>query len=279
MLRQHCTRMIFKQIFEHKSVYRTLQVNVTRSFYDNHEAINHFIKYLRKRQITIGTKAEAYGKHVYGPPRGMIVKVEAPNMHDFLVLRLQRWWKRQKENYKEYIEKQQFEKYIKGGPDLAAAKYVIECGGKIRLKNHNEWLDKTKKRELLKFPEEYDENFILEEIDFNGYPIQYEHLDFIFNLYDLRTLSFRGCKTINDWSLDKLSAEFPNLELLDVSECENVTERGLEALYRMPNLKKLTATNFHGSAAFDLTCFLLEDVNPYLKCEIQQPKYKSLPRE
>lgn len=279
MLRQRYTRMIFKQIFEHKSVYRPVQVNVTRSFYDNHEAISHFIKYLRKRQVTVGTKAEAYGKHVYGPPLGMLVKVEAPNLHDFLVFRLQHWWKRQKDNYKEYVEKEQYKKYILAGPDLAAAKYVIECSGKIRFKNHNEWIDKTKKNELSKLPEEYDENFILEEIDFNGYPIRFEHLDFIFNLYNLRTLSFRGCKTIDDWSLDKLSAEFPKLEHLDVSECENVTERGLEALYRMPNLKKLTVTNFHGSAAFELTCFLLEDVNPYLKCEIQQPQYKCLPEK
>ncbi|XP_060823872.1 distal membrane-arm assembly complex protein 2 [Bombus pascuorum] len=279
MLRQRCTRMIFKQIFEQESVYRPLQVNVTRSFYDNYEAINHFIKYLRKRQITVGTKAEAYGRHVYGPPLGMIVKVNAPDLHDFVTLRLRCWWKRQKENYQKYIEKEQYKKYIIAGPNLAAAKYVIECSGKIRFKNHDEWIDKTKKSELSKFPNEYDENFILEEIDFNGYPIPYEHLDFIFNLFDLRTLSFRGCRTINDWSLDKLAAEFPNLEHLDVSECENVTERGLEALYRMPNLKKLTVTNFYGTAAFDLTCLLLEDVNPYLKCQIQQPKYKSLPKK
>lgn len=276
MLRQRCTHTIFKQIFEHKSVYRPLQVNVTRSFYDNYEAINHFIKYLRKRQITVGTKAEAYGKFNYGPPQGMLTKVSAPDLHDFVSLRLRLWWKRLKQDHKEFVEKEQYKKYLIAGPDLAAAKYVIDCLGKVRFKNHNEWIDKTKTSEIEKLPKEYDESFILEEIDFDGYPIQYEHLDFIFNLFDLKTLSFRGCRTINDWSLDKLSVEFPNLEHLDISECRNVTERGLEALYRMPNLKKLTVTNFNGTAAFDFTCFLLEEVNPHLKCEIQQPTYKRL---
>ncbi|KAF3421916.1 hypothetical protein E2986_01463 [Frieseomelitta varia] len=276
MLRQRSTRMIFKQIFEHGTDYRSLKTKVTNSFYDNYEAIVYFIQYLRNRHLTVDKRSESYGKFSYGPPQGMYFKVEAPTVYDFLSLRLQYWWKRQKENYQEYVETEQYKKFVTLGPDLAAAKFVLECGGKIRFKDNDEWLDKTKRDKILKLPEKYDESYVLEELDLSEYPLRYEHLYFIFNLYYLKTLSFKGCETINDWFLDKISAEYPNLEQLDVSECKNVTERGLEALYRMPNLKKLIITNYRGTAAFDLTCFMLEEVNPFLTCQVQQPKYKTI---
>lgn len=276
MLHQCYTRMVFKQIFKHKTDGNLLQINVTRSFYNNYEAIMHFIQYIRKRQATVGTKPKQYN-HTYDPPRGMLLRIEAPNLYDFSTLRLRDWWKHKRDSFKEFVESNEYEKYATLGPDLAAAKFIIFVGGKIRFKNHDEWIDRTKKNEISKLPNIYDESYILEEIDLNRFPLRYKHLHFIFNLYSLKSLNFRGCKTVDDWFLDKLSAEFPMLEHLDISECENVTERGLESLYRMPNLKKLIVTNFYGSAAFDLTCFMLEDVNPYLVCQIQQLKQKCLP--
>ncbi|OAD60907.1 ATP synthase subunit s-like protein [Eufriesea mexicana] len=240
MLHQRYTR-IFKQIFRHKTVDNSLKVNVTQPFYDNYEAIMHFIQYLRKRQAVVEIKPDKY-EHVYGAPRGMFFKVEAPNLYDFCTLRLRDWWNHKKDSFAESAENFQYKKYEILGPDLAAAKFII----------------------------------FVEEIDLNKFSLRYKQLHFIFNLYYLKSLNLKGCKTVDDWFLDKLSAEYPTLEYLDISECENVTERGLEALYRMPNLKKLIVTNFYGSAAFDLTCFMLEDVNPYLVCQIQQLKYKHL---
>ncbi|XP_017766869.1 PREDICTED: ATP synthase subunit s-like protein [Eufriesea mexicana] len=274
MLHQRYTR-IFKQIFRHKTVDNSLKVNVTQPFYDNYEAIMHFIQYLRKRQAVVEIKPDKY-EHVYGAPRGMFFKVEAPNLYDFCTLRLRDWWNHKKDSFAESAENFQYKKYEILGPDLAAAKFIIFVGGKIRFKDHDEWIDKTKTNEISKLPNEFDETYILEEIDLNKFSLRYKQLHFIFNLYYLKSLNLKGCKTVDDWFLDKLSAEYPTLEYLDISECENVTERGLEALYRMPNLKKLIVTNFYGSAAFDLTCFMLEDVNPYLVCQIQQLKYKHL---
>ncbi|CAK9798591.1 Distal membrane-arm assembly complex protein 2 [Anthophora plagiata] len=276
MLLQRCTHKI-KQILKCRSVCNSLQINATHSFYNNYEAIMHFIRYLRKRQIVVGTEPikDPYKNNV--APKRMLFKHDVPNTYDFLTFNLKEWWQHKKEEFAKMVEEDQYKEYVKLGPDLAAAKFVIYFGGKVRFKNHSEWLDETKKHEISKLPTEYDATYILEELDLNGYPLRFEHLQFILNLYYLKKLSFKGCKSIDDWALDKISVEYPSLEHLDISECENVTERGLEALYRMPNLKRLTTTNFHGTAAFDLTCFMLEDVNPYLTCEVQQVKYKRIP--
>lgn len=272
--------MLWAQIFERRTACNPLQFTGVRSFYNNHEAVMHFIRYLRKRQIAVGTDSleKKWNDTTERPPEKMFFKFSPPKSSDFLTFHWKDWWKEKKDQFLKYIEKRQYEQYLKLGPDVAAANFVIEFGGKVRFKGHDEWLDRTKKKEVSELPKDYDESYILEELDLNKYPLRYEHLHFIFNLYYLKTLSVKGCKTIDDWALDKMSAEFPSLEYLDVSECENVTERGIEALYRMPNLKKLIVTNYHGSAAFDLTCFMLEDINPYLTCLVQQPKLKTLPQ-
>ncbi|XP_017886883.2 uncharacterized protein LOC108629038 [Ceratina calcarata] len=280
MLNRQYARVLWTQIFERKTVCNPLQFIGVRTLYNNHEAVMHFIRYLRKRQITVGTDSleKKWNDTTERPPDKMFFKFSSPKSSDFLTFHWKDWWKQKKDEFLKFIEKRQYEQYVKSGPDIAAAKFVIEFGGKVRFKGHDEWLDKTKKKVISQLPKDYDETYILEELDLNKYPLRYEHLHFICNLYYLRSLSLKGCKSIDDWALDKLSAEFPSLEYLDISECENVTERGIEALYRMPNLKKLIVTNYHGSAAFDLTCFMLEDINPYLTCLVQQAKIKTLPQ-
>lgn len=276
MLYHRYSRMLFKQISDYKTVYNPLNVNeiIRYKFYDNYEAISYFIKYLRKREFNTRLEPKSYYKVKRKAPRGTLIRNEAPNTYDFFTFRFHEWWKRKKDNFYEYVENDKYQKYVKYGPNLAAALFVVQMNGKVRFKNHDEWINK--KNEIFELLEKNNTNYVLEELDLNGYPIRYEHFHFIFNLYYLKSLSLRGCESINDWYLDKLSAEYPMLEKLDISECKNVTERGIEALYRMPNLKILIVTNFYGSAAFDLTCFMLEDVNPYLTCQIQQPKYKYL---
>ncbi|KZC12234.1 ATP synthase subunit s-like protein [Dufourea novaeangliae] len=170
---------------------------------------------------------------------------EVPQMHNFFTFHTKHWLEYLKKKYITYAQNRMYKENLKLGSDLASAKCVL-------------------KREA---------------IDLKGFPIQFETIDTICNLFQLRWMSLRGCKTINDWAMDKIVAEFPALEYLDVSECINVTERGLEALYKLPNLKKLIITNFYHTAAFELTCVMLEDINSYLKCEIREPEKKLLPDE
>ncbi|CAL7951379.1 unnamed protein product [Xylocopa violacea] len=275
MLNRRPTKIFkhLKQIIDISRRTRNLiQHNVPQLFYNNYEAITFFIKYLRKRQALsepVSQKTEE--------KRSIVEYLMILGTSDFS-FSLKEWWAKKLDEMRRSVEKDTYERYIRLGPDLAAAMFVIKIGGKVKFKGENEWIDRTKKERISKFPKKFDPNYILDELDLNKYPLRYEHLHFIFNLYYLRSLSLKGCRTIDDWALDKLSAEFPMLEYLNISECKNVTEKGLGALYRMPNLKAIIVTNFQGTAAFDLTCFLLEDVNPYLQCIVQQPKYKSLPK-
>ncbi|XP_076753757.1 distal membrane arm assembly component 2 [Xylocopa sonorina] len=278
MLNRGPTGVLFKQIIDiSKDACNPLKHNVPQLFYNNFEAINQFVQYLHQRYAAFGIRPIKYcDYHKERRLPGTVMSYGAPNMSDFFSFNLRHWFTRKRDEFRRSFERNAYGEQLKLGPDLAAAMFVIKIGGKVKFKGENEWIDKKNKDKISKLPKKFDPNYILDELNLDGYPLRYEHLDFIFNLYSLRSLSLKGCQTIDDWAVDKLSAEFPMVEYLDISECKNVTERGLEALYRMPNLKKLTVTNFKGSSAFDLTCLLLEDINPYLKCEVQQPKYQSL---
>lgn len=132
-------------------------------------------------------------------------------------------------------------------------------------------MDKHKNYPL---PNKYDPDYIVEAIDFSGVDLHYEGLFCFANLARIEWLSLKGNSLLDDWSIDKLSTMFTTLEYLDISECKLVSERGLEALYRMNTLKTLKVTNWHGSEAMEYTCLLLEDVNPNLTIEILPPPEK-----
>lgn len=211
----------------------------------------------------------------------IFTSAEAPEVYNFLTFNLKEWWQHKKREYRKFVQRENYKNYVNLGPDLATAQFVLRSGGRVRFKGTDEWLEwtKTKGKKMPALATTYDPRFTLEAVDLKGHPIEFDNLANLLNLYHIKWLSLRGCRTIDDWALDKLSSEFPMLEYFDISECINITERGLEALYRMPNLKKLIITNYSNSVALELTCFLLEDVNPFLKCEIREPEKKLLPDE
>ncbi len=51
---------------------------------------------------------------------------------------------------------------------------------------------------------------------------------------ELKYLNVSGCPLIDDWCLDCLGQEFADsLLLLDLSECPQVTEKGLASLHKL----------------------------------------------
>jgi len=159
------------------------------------------------------------------------------------------------------------------GADLAGSYFIIARGGRVKFHGNNDWVEKDEKG-LYNLPKKFDPTYSLEAIDINGIDLYYEGLSNICGLMKLKWLSFKNCKNIDDWGLDKISAEYPQLEYLDISGC-SITERGLESLYRMTLLKKLIVTNYNRSATFELTCMMLEDCVPGLICEILMPESKA----
>ncbi|XP_046752118.1 distal membrane-arm assembly complex protein 2 [Diprion similis] len=177
-------------------------------------------------------------------------------------------------------EDQQFikERHEILGSNLATSHFLVHRGAKVKFLGRPEWVEKDPKGNY-NLPSSFVPDFVLEAIDLNGIGLYYEGLDNMRYLNELTWLSFKGCKTIDDWCLDKMSSYYPKLKYLDISDCEQVTERGLEALYRIHSLKKLIVTNHHASPAFELTCMMLEDCSSQLKVDMKLPVKDSVSAE
>ncbi|XP_043252326.1 distal membrane-arm assembly complex protein 2-like [Colletes gigas] len=280
MLLQHFARIVPKQSLNCITSFKN--VNIARTFYNDKKSVVQLTQNRRKQREIAKLKHEHDLKKPLRRPtlRTSIIlfSTAAPEVHDFWTLNLKHWWAHQKVEYRKFAQERTYEKYVRSGPDVATAQFVLKYGGRIKLRNHNDWIDKDTKGGPT-IPKDFDPHFNLEGIDLRGYPLEYDNLRTICDLYHLKWLSLKGCSTINDWAVDKIAFEYPMLEHLDISECINVTERSLEALYKIPNLKSLVVTKYHDTPVLELTCIMLEDVNPHLKCHILMPETKCLLEE
>ncbi|XP_015434593.1 PREDICTED: ATP synthase subunit s-like protein [Dufourea novaeangliae] len=269
------------KILDYTTFHQKLYINIVRGFYNDRGAISFLLQNLRTKRTNpaniVYKEKKKMDDTTYTDTSLVFFSTEVPQMHNFFTFHTKHWLEYLKKKYITYAQNRMYKENLKLGSDLASAKCVLKRGGRVKFYNQD-WIE-IEKGKPPQLPTIYDPQFVVEAIDLKGFPIQFETIDTICNLFQLRWMSLRGCKTINDWAMDKIVAEFPALEYLDVSECINVTERGLEALYKLPNLKKLIITNFYHTAAFELTCVMLEDINSYLKCEIREPEKKLLPDE
>lgn len=266
-----CMMAIPKQLA--KKLTANIVTNNLRTFYNGKETAQFLAEELRQRRVKFHetTEVATTTSLKFGTVFKRLTTSAAPEESDFSFNNMEKWLKHMIE--KTTIKDQSYNKqrHCILGNDLAAAHFLLYRGGKVKFKNHTEWLQENAKDSI---PNVYDPNYYVEAIDLNGFNIYYEGLENLFGLKYLKWISFKGCPLIDDWYIDKISAEFPTVEYLDISECQKVTERGLESLYRMPNLRRLIVTNHYNSSAFELTCLMLEDVNPYLKVEMQEATRK-----
>lgn len=249
-----------------KSVIAKIITNNVRTFYNDSESAIFFAEQLRERYKQQHAappekpKKQFPWKYLYGGPRP---EGTDSFLKNYIYDRRKKMRLRKTEDMGLLHKRQKLL-----GIDLGAAVFIVHCGGKVKFKGHTDWIDYSTRKTI---PKEYDAKYHIEAMDLNKFDISYRGLDNIISLAHLQWLSFKGCPSFDDWHLDKISAEYPILEYLDISECKNVTERGLESLYRMAFLKTLIITKYYDSPAFELTCLMLEDVNPHLKIKIMQP--------
>ncbi|XP_031841796.1 distal membrane arm assembly component 2 [Nomia melanderi] len=251
--------------------FKKVHSNTVRTFYNDNAAIKFLIRNINQKRFdlsNIAYKVEEPRKEEKSIFDYVFTPQKAREKHDFLAFYFKTWWQHKVKEWKKFINKFWYEKATEFGPNIAAAVLVLKFGGRVKFYHKKDWF----KTGQIRLPFNYDPEYIVEGLDLKAYPIEFEDLNILCNLFQLRLLCLKGCKTIDDWAIDKLAMECPSLEYLDVSNCINLTEKGLVALYKMPNLKKLIVTDFYNSAAFKLTCFMLEDINPYLKCEIHTPE-------
>jgi len=152
------------------------------------------------------------------------------------------------------------------GSDLAAAHFLVHRGAAVRFVGSTEWI--KRQGDEYHLPSKYVPDYLIEAIDILDMKLYYEGLQNMTNLGSLRWLSLQNCLEVDDWWMDRISNEYRlSLEYLDISNCVQVTERGIGALYRMTKLRTLKVHNIASSHMFQLACLMLEDIHPQLNIE------------
>lgn len=183
---------------------------------------------------------------------------------DFSIKGAKNWWTSRQEKLEKHMQQYIPERHAILGNDLAAAHFVVHRGGSVKFVHEKSWTKQDDDGDY-KLPSTLDPKFKVEAIKFDGMNLYYEGLDNIRFLLQLKFMSFHNVKNFDDWCLDRLSGgKFPLLETLDLSGT-SVTERGLNALYRLPTLTCLIVDDPKKDLSFELSCAVLESENPKLK--------------
>ncbi|XP_034951326.1 distal membrane-arm assembly complex protein 2 [Chelonus insularis] len=147
------------------------------------------------------------------------------------------------------------------GNELAVAHMIVFREGRVRQLGSEKFLSLENFDEL---PTTYKPEWFLEEIDCTNMIISYKGLLNLKGLRYLKRVTYKNCEHFDDWCLERVVALCPHLEYLDISDCKEITEHGLECLYKAWNLKELVVTDWYERPEFELSCLLLEDCKPGL---------------
>lgn len=174
-------------------------------------------------------------------------------------------WRRKKQ---EEIEKQ-LQQYLPErnavlGDDLAAAHFVVFRGGAVKFLGEKNWIRKDKNGNY-DLPGHYSPDKVVEAIDCSDMNLYYEGLDNLRNLNKIQWLSLRGCKNMDDWCMDRIAGSLTSLEYLDIRNCDNITERGIGALYKITKLETLLLDDRTKTKSLELTCLMLQELLPKLQ--------------
>lgn len=176
---------------------------------------------------------------------------------------LMKAWKNGQEKQERFLQQYSDERQKALGNDLAAAHFLVFRDGKVKFVDEDRWIQSEEGYNSL--PSRYVASMHLEAIDCEGMELYYEGLENIRRLKHLKFASFKNIEKFDDWCLDRVSgAEFDNLEVLDLSGTK-VTEKGLQALYRIPSLKKLIIDNPNRNTEWMLVIAMLQEIIPELK--------------
>lgn len=186
---------------------------------------------------------------------------------DFRLSAVKSWLQNYQIRKERYLQQFIPERHEILGNDLAAAHFILFRKGKVKFVGQKEWIEMDPDEDTnVPLPNKYDPVFELEAIKCDGVVLYYEGLENIRRLKKLTYLSFKQIETFDDWCLDRVSgSEFEKLEVLDISETK-ITANGLQALYRIPSLRKLIVTYpSEENARWDLTVAMLQDILPKLE--------------
>ncbi|XP_056648330.1 distal membrane-arm assembly complex protein 2 [Diorhabda sublineata] len=192
----------------------------------------------------------------------LLQKIQAPI--DLSPSAIKKWWAKKKEREAIILQSYIPERNQILGNELAAAHFIVHRGGAIKFFDEDRWIKADENNEY-NLPRFFEEDKILQAIDCSNMNLYYEGIANLRDLKQVEWLSFNGCSHIDDWCLDTISNIFSHsLIYLDLRNCPNITSRGIGSLYKLPNLKILYLDDFLKSTQYELTCLLLQEVNPEL---------------
>lgn len=187
---------------------------------------------------------------------------------------MKKWYKKNLQKQERFLQQYVPERHYILGNDLAAAHFLVFRNAKVKFVGENNWIKMNEFGEY-NLPDKYVDAMLIEAIDCEGTNLYYEGLENLRRLKHLRFLSFKNVDSFDDWCLDRISgSEFENLEVLDLSGTE-ITERGIQALYRVSSLKKLILDDPYRSVEWKLTLAMLQDIIPDLEIVENKPELES----
>uniref|UniRef100_A0A8C5KK61 Distal membrane-arm assembly complex protein 2 n=1 Tax=Jaculus jaculus TaxID=51337 RepID=A0A8C5KK61_JACJA len=153
------------------------------------------------------------------------------------------------------------EKY---GPSIAGALFVLKQGGSVKFRD-KEWIRPDGRgrfsSEFLGF-----QGVPVEAVDASGCAINYQGLDHLLPLKELRSLWLRRCPNVDDWCLGRLHPLAGSLQELSLAGCPRISERGLACLHHLQNLRRLDISDLPAVSHPGLTQILVEEMLPH--CEV-----------
>uniref|UniRef100_W8B2F4 ATP synthase subunit s-like protein n=1 Tax=Ceratitis capitata TaxID=7213 RepID=W8B2F4_CERCA len=177
---------------------------------------------------------------------------------------IKEWWRKRNERVEKHMQQFIQERHEILGPELAAAHFLLYRGGAVKFLHERNWLRANEDGEF-NLPNKYHPAFKVEALRCDNMVLYYEGLENLFNLQELKFLSFHNVQTFDDWCLDRVSGSgYPKLEVLDISST-SCSVNGLSCLYRIPTLKLLVVNDPKESLEYELACSMLQEVIPNLK--------------
>ncbi|KAM3723037.1 Distal membrane-arm assembly complex protein [Dirofilaria immitis] len=151
------------------------------------------------------------------------------------------------------------------GPDLAAAHFLVHRGAAVKFVADNVWIKKDDKGNYT-LPGRKIPGLYIEAIDASDTELMFEGLENLIDLSHLRLLRLAGCCYADDWMMSRIGALFPeSLEMLDLSDCNRITAKGLAGLRTLKKLRYLRLEGFGHVKDVAKTALLLEESIPNLR--------------
>ncbi|RWS28417.1 ATP synthase subunit s-like protein, partial [Leptotrombidium deliense] len=184
----------------------------------------------------------------------------------------------QRRAYVQVVTDQAFnpERHANLGPDLSAATFIVNINGKVQfngmllsLKSELTFLyqDQDWVSDIKKVPDKYHPGYKVTAIDASDTRLVYEGIENLMLLPHLKQLNVSKNTLLDDWFCDLLSRMHRHshqLEVLNLTDCRRITERGIAALVEIPSLRKIIISGTEASREehLELLTLLFNDINP-----------------